>query len=295
MVIENQQDKKFDCIKEFVKQFGNSYASSFLEIPSILGKGFIKRTVIDHPRALLYFRFIYFMSSDKNYLSTVQVMNFLDLNDYISPNTNVFYAVACIKSDILLNLLDLEQTDEELNSFISNFSKPFLYQEVVTSGMKVTLRELSEHTIEEKLERFYYKTKVSELIYEFFSVFFKRATYNFTSINKADIEKILSVEKMILNDLGKTPVLPELARSIGMCETKMKSLFKKVFGNSIYNYYSSARMIEAASLLKNDENISVSEVGYSLGFSNLSHFSKRFSKHIGMKPKEYAMKYSKSL
>ena len=86
------------------------------------------------------------------------------------------------------------------------------------------------------------------------------------------------------------PVHKELAHIIGMSETKMKLLFKKIFGTSIYNYYSSARMIEAASILKNDKNISVSEVGYSLGFSNLSHFSKMFKKHIGLKPKEYALK-----
>jgi AraC-like DNA-binding protein len=33
--------------------------------------------------------------------------------------------------------------------------------------------------------------------------------------------------------------------------------------------------------------MSVSEVGYALGFSNLSHFTKVFEEHNGIKPKAF--------
>jgi AraC-like DNA-binding protein len=46
-------------------------------------------------------------------------------------------------------------------------------------------------------------------------------------------------------------------------------------------------MKEAARLLK-EEKLSVSDVGYQLGFTNLSHFSRIFAAHIGMKPKQYS-------
>jgi AraC-like DNA-binding protein len=46
-------------------------------------------------------------------------------------------------------------------------------------------------------------------------------------------------------------------------------------------------MKEAARLLK-EEKLSVSDVGYELGFTNLSHFSRVFNEHIGMKPKQYS-------
>lgn len=48
-------------------------------------------------------------------------------------------------------------------------------------------------------------------------------------------------------------------------------------------------MKEAARLLKENE-MSVSQVGFSLGFSNLSHFAKVFEEHIGMKPKSFQKK-----
>jgi AraC-like DNA-binding protein len=37
-----------------------------------------------------------------------------------------------------------------------------------------------------------------------------------------------------------------------------------------------------------EEKLSVSEVGYQMGFSNISHFSRVFEKHIGLKPKKYS-------
>jgi AraC-like DNA-binding protein len=72
-----------------------------------------------------------------------------------------------------------------------------------------------------------------------------------------------------------------------MSPSKLKRLFKQVFGNSIFSYYQGFRMQEAARLLK-EEKLSVSEVGCQLGFINLSHFSRVFKEHIGMKPKQYS-------
>jgi len=47
-------------------------------------------------------------------------------------------------------------------------------------------------------------------------------------------------------------------------------------------------MQEAARLLK-EKRLAVSEVGYQLGFVNLSHFTKVFEEYIGMKPKKWSI------
>ncbi|MGY4386593.1 AraC-like DNA-binding protein [Pedobacter sp. UYP24] len=41
---------------------------------------------------------------------------------------------------------------------------------------------------------------------------------------------------------------------------------------------------------RDEKRLSVSDVGYRLGFTNLSHFTKVFENHIGMKPKQYSVK-----
>jgi AraC-like DNA-binding protein len=46
-------------------------------------------------------------------------------------------------------------------------------------------------------------------------------------------------------------------------------------------------MEEAAFLLRQAKH-TVSETGYELGFSNLSHFSRLFEKHYGITPKKFS-------
>jgi AraC-like DNA-binding protein len=103
-------------------------------------------------------------------------------------------------------------------------------------------------------------------------------------VDQEDIRKIYQVRANILVDLSIPPHLPGLATKVGMSLTKMKQLFRQTFGDSIYNYFQAARMNEAAQLLR---KFSVSEVGYQIGFSNLSHFTRVFEKHHQMKPKRY--------
>jgi len=77
----------------------------------------------------------------------------------------------------------------------------------------------------------------------------------------------------------------------GLGLTKLKKLFSQIFGQSIHNYYQTMRMMQAASLLN---QLSVSETGYKLGFTNLSHFSRLFEKHHQIKPKHYKARLSRN-
>jgi AraC-like DNA-binding protein len=137
------------------------------------------------------------------------------------------------------------------------------------------------------LNNFYVQIKVQELMYLLFSKLSLRENTTFRNINSNDAEKLLVIRNEILRDLSTPPVLSELAMIASMSETKLKQLFKQTFGGTIYNYYQKARMEEAAFLLKQAKH-SVSEVGYELGFSNLSHFSRLFEKQYGITPKKFS-------
>jgi AraC-like DNA-binding protein len=137
------------------------------------------------------------------------------------------------------------------------------------------------------LSDFYIRIKVLELLYLLFRRLSIRENKSYRAINNTDAEKLMMIRNEILNDLSSAPVLNELAQMAAMSETKLNQLFKQTFGDSIYNYFQKVRMEEAVFLLK-QANRSVSEAGYELGFSNLSHFSRLFKKHYGMTPKKYS-------
>ena len=62
--------------------------------------------------------------------------------------------------------------------------------------------------------------------------------------------------------------------------------FKRSFGLPPHRYLSSLRMEQAKSLLANPA-MSVTQVGFNLGFSDTSSFTTTFRKHIGLTPTAY--------
>lgn len=155
--------------------------------------------------------------------------------------------------------------------------------------IRKVLKSVIMHTILNNFDSLYYKIKAQELIYLYFVQLFKRPERDFSRIGSQEIEQLLYIEQKILNNLDVPPQLSVLAREVGMSETKMKQLFKKVFGSSIYNCYQTARIKEAAFRLKTDPGISIADIGNSLGFTNLSHFARVFKTYFGCSPKEYAL------
>jgi AraC-like DNA-binding protein len=81
--------------------------------------------------------------------------------------------------------------------------------------------------------------------------------------------------------------LNKLADTVGFSDSKLQKSFKQVFGKSIYQYALYEKMLVAQKMLKS-KKYSVSEVGYELGYSNLSHFTKAFKNQFGVNPKTYA-------
>jgi AraC-like DNA-binding protein len=200
----------------------------------------------------------------------------------IPAHEEINFVVMVTTRRSLLNLLQIEEGSDMAHTIRDNPS--FFLHEAMTREMERTLKQLSQINETTPLLSLLYQTKAQELIYYLFTRLLSRKTGVTFSINQEDVNKIYQVRASILADLSAPPKLADLARHIGMSSTKMKQLFRQIFGDSIYNYFQVERMNEAAQLLK---DFSVSQVGYRIGFSNLSHFTRLFEKHHQMKPKRY--------
>ena len=100
-----------------------------------------------------------------------------------------------------------------------------------------------------------------------------------------DIDRVHHAAGLMSSDLGKHQNLSDLAQSVGMCRSKLHRCFNSVYGISPFDYLRKQRLDKAIRLLK-DEKISVTEVAYSVGYPNLSHFAKTFKKHVGVSPSQ---------
>ena len=314
----------FNFVKSFGEKFKIPVYKDSLKIPPAMGKGFIRfkniepgiRFAIHHYtlKHELHLKrkaggenhdlvSIVFNSNEiptasnpsrqtaiqflKNNGSSVQIASSaLSTETYFPPNIEVHFGVIGITRETLSALLNLNKISGPLETILKGDSL-FFYHEIMHPEMLRTLKQLSEISEQNELNALYYKIKIHELIYLLFDKLLTRGTDKQHPVNKADIDKLAAIRSSILSDLSQPPELHALAKMAAMSETKMKQLFKQTFGDSIYNYYQTERLREAGFLLKH-AGYSVSEAGYHLGFSNLSHFSRLFEKHYGITPKKYS-------
>ncbi len=139
----------------------------------------------------------------------------------------------------------------------------------------------------ELLSGMYYKSKGLELIYLLFKNLSRRQQVVHQNLRGDEIEGLYRVRDAILSSLEQPLTQKELVKISGMNIFKLRKLFTQVFGKGIYEYGQYLRMQEAARLMR-DQQLSVSEAGYQLGFTNLSYFGRLFEQHFGLKPKKWS-------
>lgn len=323
---EFELGKDFHFAEAFGKRFGADVANNRVWLPKALGDGFVQEVFLSNGLFLCIHRYwlkdeliLRRLAASSSAMLTIKfdcrripveeaglphqplftasngcevelgTGNFF--SEFVVPaNQHVNFLVLGASRQTLLNTLDLQEEDCPIESLLKE-SPSFVLHEVMTQEMERALKQMNNIDESTTLATLLYKNKAEELIYLLFSKLMTRAQTASITVDQADAEKIYKLRAAILADLSLTPQLPELSGRIGISLTKMKQLFRQIFGDSIYNYYQQARMNEAARLLT---QLSVSETGYQLGFTNLSHFGRLFEKHFEIKPKKYKDQVSQS-
>lgn len=105
---------------------------------------------------------------------------------------------------------------------------------------------------------------------------------------KSNDEILMSKVMKTINDHLADPTLnvEMLAANVGMSRVHMHRKLKELTNQSARDFIRSIRLKQASNLLR-EKNLSVSEVAYATGFSNLSHFSNTFRDFYGISPSEY--------
>lgn len=177
--------------------------------------------------------------------------------------------------------------DHIWNAILPSHTATFNF-EVLT----IEYRELMEEIFELKKDQPLYLTalqnRVMLLLEKFLRNAYSRIAHPEDSpmVSETDLKKMIQMEAILANTVGEAPPpIPELARIATMSETKLKGLFKKIYGYSLYEYYQKNRMLKAKQLIA-ARKYSVKEVGSRLGFKNLSNFTIAFKKQFNKLPSE---------
>lgn len=309
--------KEFGFLEGFADLLGTEVKNGLLVIPNDKGKGYLRGLRLDNSinviisnyelntdmiarregsqnalsRIMFSFNTIFPDTNPKDKYSredlpSIQIFKGkLNIETFYPGRTKFNTIFIGINSDELAKTLGLNSDNVIFRNIIDS-EQSILFEELISPKIQKAALEIIQADVSDSLINFFFKIKAEELICLTLNELFKRENSTTHALNEIDVRKIYKVRDLILADIAVPPIIKNLASQIGMSESKFKRLFKQIFGDSFFSYYQKFRMKEAARLIK-ENRMSVSEVGFSLGFSNLSHFAKVFQEHVGMKPKSF--------
>ncbi len=215
-------------------------------------------------------------------------------------NINVLLSSACaeakleIPASVPIKLFNIGFTIDWLEENILSFKTEEFFS-LFRSNKSIYLFETIDYQYKKKLllTDFENKSKLSIMsgTMQLLDYFFQKVSARNVEANShqnIDLTEFATMQRIreeIDNCVSSTISVEKLSKMAGMSLSKFKLLFKQIFGTTPYQYYLTNRMERAMELLES-KKYSVSEVGYIIGYSNLSQFTKAFHKHFGILPSD---------
>lgn len=105
------------------------------------------------------------------------------------------------------------------------------------------------------------------------------------SLSVRDINRIHEARDILSEQFRRPPSILQLARQVGLNQTKLKASFKAIFGLTLHEFTTKCRMDRATELLVSS-GLSVAEVAYAVGYDHPANFSIAFKRYAGRSPRE---------
>ena len=314
-------NKPEDWMEMVAEQFGTSVINDGFTIPSSIGSGFFKQYYPLSWLTLTYVNFIAYepitmIRRSVEYSKWLPVMFYINEHKHeqiIGTSTKtvgvdtldgIFMPSSSIPTEwsfppkkryenitLTFNKDWIEEIDAAHETYIGRLlqsDKAFYLFETITPAMQQVLDNIKSITeTDNPFSVLHLHGRTMELLTMFLEKLEKRSEVkSLANLNLNDVESVFRVRRQILQNLSNVPSIPVLAREANMSSSKLQKCFKQVIGKAIAEYALSEKM-EWAKRLLSTRLYSVSEVGYKVGYANLSHFTEAFCKYHRIKPRQY--------
>lgn len=153
----------------------------------------------------------------------------------------------------------------------------------IDQGEKILqLYKESEH--KRILKQSSYKLEIFKNTYSILLLMLQSKQQKYVPSNKH--QKIVPAVEYILNNYTSPIKNGDLAALTGLSTIYFRKLFTEVFGVSPITYIHKLRIKKAKEMLQSDYD-SISDIAFTLGYTNIYDFSRTFKKHTGLSPTNY--------
>lgn len=228
--------------------------------------------------------------SQKGHLTPARSGNIM----FLSAEEN--QADILFRKDVQYNTFDIHLPLNTLNryagesklmdSFISQIHKDisgiFSNNKIgISPAIYNVLQEIKTCTYEGLTRKIYLESKAYELIALLYESVEKPKQD--LELSASDQERLHEAASIIRNNLENPFTIIELSQKVGINQTKLKTGFKALFGNTVFGYLQDIRMHQAKRYLL-DTQMSVQEISLLVGYQSTSNFSIAFKKTHGYSP-----------
>lgn len=107
------------------------------------------------------------------------------------------------------------------------------------------------------------------------------------TVNKADLDHIIAIQMYLIEHVrDHFPSITQMAKMANMSESKFKTLFKKITGDTANVFFMENKLLLGKELLENKQ-LTISQISDELNFTNNSYFASKFKEHFGLSPKAF--------
>jgi len=155
----------------------------------------------------------------------------------------------------------------------------------VTSEILTTARKIVQSSFTGRLRLIHLEAKALELYCLISAALDRLADLRNEQYSEADLTRLQNARAILTTRFSPIPSIAEIAREVGINETKLKRGFKALFGKPVYEFGQYCRMQYALHLLR-DRHAPISRVTEAIGYRHQTTFAAAFKQHFGYRPKD---------
>jgi len=150
-------------------------------------------------------------------------------------------------------------------------------------GLRGVVKEFTNCSFEGVARKSYLEAKLTEIVLLALQASGLKSTIS--NVRDEDRQVLVKIESYIQNHLNKDLSIETLSVLAGFNTSKFKSVFKQVYGVTVFKYITSLRLERAKELIVKN-NYTVAQASYEVGYKNPQHFTVAFKKKLGYLPSQ---------
>lgn len=193
-----------------------------------------------------------------------------------------------IARSVLKSLFEGDEGDlpEVLQAFVGETLEHSVVRRLPLSPpLMRCLEDLFGCDSEGRTRRYFIQSKSMEILCHVFEALSTDDAFAAAETSAITTRGVHKAQAILVDNFVSPPTLDDLAAEVGLSRTSLTAGFRRILGQSVFDYIQHLRMQHALELL-NEPGSSITQVAYAVGYNHASSFSVAVQRHFGATPSE---------